>query len=118
MMNGMPEEQNLIPTLKVMRDVLSDFSKLVENLNIAAEKHGIPISEIQNFNLSSTDSLQVLVKALPSEKIGLLVGVSTKLVSMQYCLTNLMNHDAQQLQDFNAQLKTTIEKFDKVLEGL
>ena len=113
----MSDKSQIVTRLKMLRDVLNDFSSLVENLNATTEKHGLPLNEIKNFELSKTDSIKILA-TLPPEKLALLMGVAIDIASMKEGLSQFMNYNADQLADFNKHLKTAIEKFDSMLEGI
>ena len=113
----MPEDpQNVILILKVLRDIMKDFSVVVENMLKVDERYGVKLSELHKVNFTDTNSLQQLTKALPPENLGLLIGVVTELLGIQDDFRDFANYDEKKLGDFSQKLKSITEKFDKVLE--
>ena len=110
----MPEEK-AIARLKVTREMLNGFLSLIKILNSASKKYGIPITEIQ----SDKDFMgKALVDTLPPEKLGLLIKALIGTAGLQHGLTNFMSYDRYQLDELATKLKSTLEAFDAVLEGL
>ena len=114
----MSDEDKSITALRILRDVLSNFSNLVESVNHTAKRYDLSLSEIKNFNLSKPASLKTLFASLPPEKLGLLIDVAADMDDMKEGMTQFLNYDADQLDGFEKRLKNVMEKFDKVLEDL
>jgi len=112
----MVESEKAIVILKILRDVMNDFSILIENMLKAKEKYGIGYDEIKEVNFSDPNSLKELTKSLPNEKLGMLVGVVAELMGIQTDFQDFVKFDEKQLDNFHRQLKSIVRNFDKVLE--
>jgi len=112
----MVESEKAIVILKILRDVMNDFSILIENMLKAKEKYGIGYDEVKGVNFSDPASLQELTRSLPNEKLGMLVGVVAELMTIQSDFQDFVKFDEKQLVAFHKQLKSIIGNFDKVLE--
>ena len=111
----MVESEKSIVVLKIVRDVMYDFSVLIENMLKAKEKYGIGYDEVKGVNFSDPSSLLGLTKSLPNEKLGMLVGVVAELMGIQSNFQDFVKFDEKQLDAFQKQLKSIVGKFDKVL---
>ena len=108
------EEEKAIATLKMLRETLLGFSKLIETLTEATARHGIQLQNIK----ADADLFKTLANTLEPEKLGLLVKAMMDASKLQMGTTNFMASDQYQLDDLNQGLKSTIKNFDEVLQGL
>lgn len=112
------QPSNVISFLKLIRDLLNEFTNLVENWRNITQKHGMTLRDVSGFGLAKPESIQELIKTLPPDKLGLFLMVISEIMLMENELKQFTTYDAAQLQKFHERLRGVIEKLDKIVEGL
>lgn len=110
----MGEAERAIATLKLTREMLAGFSNLIEALRRGSDAHRVSLKDVRTGGSMGKE----LVEALPPEKLGLLIKAISGMGSLHAGLENFMSYDTFQLDELNGELKSTIQDFDHVLEGL
>ncbi len=114
----MSKAENPIVTLKLLCDVLDDFSALIKNLSATSKKHNMALSDVRNFTISNPQSLRAIISALGEKKSGPFMITLVDIIDLQDGLRNFMNYDSAQLADFAEKLESTVTKFKEMLREL
>lgn len=109
-------EQRMISFLRITRDILKDFSQLVNTMMKSKERYGVGFDAMKSINFSDPKSLQELASKLPNEKLGLLLTMTVDFMSIQKDFQNVMTLDEAELAVFDEKLKLIIEKLTKIVD--
>ena len=105
----------VVTRLRAMCDLLKAFSNLVRRLNRISKKYNMPLNEIKNLNSFDRDSLRVLIKSLPPEKLGHVVVAVTKIEEFQRDTKNFMDYTPEELDEFAAKLASLVKELEEAL---
>ena len=105
-----------IVLFKILRDMLYDFSEMVERLSNTKKTYGISYDEIKTQRIFESKTVKELTKQLTPEQLGLLMVVSSEINETKSKFQSFMDLDQKELVKFHKQLKKTTEKLNKILE--
>ena len=113
----MSESHDLISVLRLLRDVLNDYTILIKRLSKTSEKHNIALHRITNLNVSQ-ESIKPMIDATNPTKVGYLIKALQDLANVKNGMKEFMTYDSGQLEDLGIKLASATKNLDKVLRGL
>ena len=108
-------DNNIIIFLKITRDILVDFSSLVNTMIESKEKYGVGLDVMKSINFSEPQSLQQLAASIPNEKLGILLNVAAELISTQKDFSNVMKMNEKELSELNDKLNSITTKLSEIV---
>jgi hypothetical protein len=109
------KQNKMIDVLRLERDLLIEFIKLIENLIKSEKRYKLSTQDMSSINFADKSILDLLTKSFDAEQLGLLLVVSNKLGSIQGDLQRFGQYNQSQQEKLAKELTEIVKNFNKIL---
>ena len=107
----------MIDVLKLERDLLADFIRLIQNLIRSERKYHLSTQDIADINFADKAILGILTKSFNNEQLGRLLVSSNKLGAIQGDIQKFGQYNQSQQARLVKELTEIVDNFDKIISN-